>query len=129
MTLPSGCRPGSEVSSHTGGASPLYRKLEAAYGRHRTILLGNMSRLNNLMIIVNISMFFLTGLVAHGYYFTFFSIGCLLLVAVLLILPLPVMDRLGFYLLCLCIDAVGLYFLIASIVYHVQHGGYASPPL
>lgn len=31
---------------------------------------SHLSRFNNLLVIMNISMFFLTGLVARGYYYT-----------------------------------------------------------
>lgn len=34
---------------------------------------SNLSRLNNLLVIVNISMFFLTGLVAKGHFYTCYS--------------------------------------------------------
>ena len=87
------------------------------------IFWANLSRFNNLLIILNISMFFLTGLVARGYFYTFFSIGCFALVAILMILPVPFIGRLWFYLVNLLIEFVGIYFLVASIIYWVQAGG------
>ena len=45
-----------------------------AFVNDHVLLWGNLSRLNGLLIILNISMFFLTGLVAQGYYYTFYSL-------------------------------------------------------
>lgn len=41
-----------------------YSKLSAAFDADHVNFWSNLSRLNNLMVIMNISMFFLTGLVA-----------------------------------------------------------------
>ncbi|MDJ0623453.1 MAG: hypothetical protein QNJ17_10830 [Desulfocapsaceae bacterium] len=98
----------------------LYLYLEQSYINNKALLWPNLGRLNNLLIIVNISMFFLSGLVAKGYYFTFFSLICLALVAVLLLLPLPVLERLWYYLFCLALEVIALYFLVVSIVYWVR---------
>ena len=98
-------------------------KMEEFFRDYRVILWANLTRLNNLLIIVNISMFFLSGLVAEGYYFTFYSIGCFAFVAILSILPVPLIGRLWFYALNLLIEIVGIYFLIASIIYWVRAGG------
>jgi hypothetical protein len=71
-------------------------------------------------------MFFLTGLVAQGYFYTFFSIGCFGIVAVLTILPVSFIGRFWYYLLNLLIELVGLYFLLASIVYWVNTGAHVG---
>ena len=68
-------------------------------------------------------MFFLSGLVAQGYFYTFYSIGCFTIVAILTILPVTFIGRLWFYLLNLVIEFVGIYFLVASIVFWVRAGG------
>ena len=67
-------------------------------------------------------MFFLSGLVARGYYYTFFSLGCFSVVAILTILPVTLVSRLWFYLFNLLFELVGIYFLIASIIYWVNTG-------
>jgi hypothetical protein len=67
-------------------------------------------------------MFFLSGLVSMGYYYTFYSIGCCFLVAILIVIPLPFINRLWFYLVHLLIEFIGIYFLTASVVYWVRHG-------
>jgi len=78
------------------------------------------------MIVLNISMFFLSGLVSRGYYYTFYSIGCCLLVAVLSIIPMTFVNRLWFYLVCLLIEFAAIYFLSASVIYWVHTGAKVS---
>ncbi len=104
----------------------MYLKLAKAFEQHKIILWANLNRVNNLMIILNISIFFLTGLVARGYFFTFFSIGCFGIVAVLTIMPVSFIGRLWYYLFNLLIELVGLYFLLASIIYWVNTGAQVS---
>ena len=104
----------------------MYSKIEMPYEKYMVIYWGNLSRFNNLMIILNISMFFLSGLVSRGYYYTFYSIGCCFLVAILAIIPLSLIRRLWFYLVNLLIEFVGIYFLTASIIYWVRNGVHAS---
>jgi hypothetical protein len=53
------------------------------------VLWANLTRLNNLLVIMNISLFFLTGLVAQGYFYTFISLACLGAVSVAAIVPTP----------------------------------------
>jgi hypothetical protein len=76
------------------------------------------------MVIVNISLFFLTGAVTRqGYYCPLISL-CLLAVAnVLILLPLGLQARLKFYLLVMSLCLVGAWLLGASILYWLKHGG------
>lgn len=83
---------------------------------------ANLTRLNSLFIILNISMFFLSGLVSGGYTYTFYSICCFFTVAIVTILPVASVGRLWFYLLNLICEVVGIYFFIASIAYWVNTG-------
>jgi len=101
----------------------MYFKIDESFKNYMVTLWANLSRLNNLLIILNITMFFLSGLVAQGYFYTFYSISCFACVAILIILPVPFIGRLWFYLLNLLIEFVGIYFLIASIIYWVRAGG------
>ena len=96
------------------------------FSRQNPILWGNLSRLNNLLIAINISLFFLSGLVAQGYYYTFYSIGFLIAVAILTLIPGPFLSSLWFYVLCLLFEFVGLYFLLASVVYWIRSGNQVS---
>lgn len=100
----------------------IYLKTETSFKTHKVIFWANLARLNNLLIILNITLFFLTGLVAQGYYYTFCSIGCFAVVAILTILPLAFIDRLWFYLLNLMVEFVGIYYLVVSIIFWVRTG-------
>jgi hypothetical protein len=56
---------------------------------HHALFWANLTRLNNLLVIMNISLFFLTGLVAKGYFYTFISLACLGAVSMASIVPIP----------------------------------------
>ena len=101
----------------------MYFKIDESFKNYMVIFWANLSRLNNLLIILNITMFFLSGLIAQGYFYTFYSIGCFAFVAILTILPVPFISRLWFYLLNLIVEFIGIYFLVASIIYWVRAGG------
>lgn len=104
----------------------MYSKIEMSCEEYVVIYWANLFRLNNLMIILNISMFFLSGLVSRGYYYTFYSIGCCFIVAIMGIIPLSLIRRPWFYLVNLLIEFVGIYFFTASIIYWVRNGAHAS---
>jgi hypothetical protein len=81
---------------------------------------NNLSRLTNMLIISNFSLFFLTELVTRDrYYFTHLSLGCLFIVHIGLILPLGALQRLWFYCVCLLLEFMAIYFFIISIWYWV----------
>ena len=92
-----------------------------AFENDYAVFWSNLSRLNNLLVIMNISMFFLTGLVAKGYYYTSFSLVCLGLVAVGTLIPTRLIRRLWYYSVFLAIEIIGLYYLVNSIVYWVRN--------
>jgi len=100
----------------------MYSKIEMSYEKSVVIYWAILSRINNLMVVLNISIFFLSGLVSRGYYYTFYSIGCCFLVAMLAIIPLSFINRLWFYFVNLLIEFVGIYFLTASIIFWVRNG-------
>jgi hypothetical protein len=50
-----------------------FKRQRLSFEADYAIFWNNLSRLNNLIVVINISMFFLTGLVAKGYYYTFFT--------------------------------------------------------
>ena len=64
-----------------------YHHLQHLFSAHQVLYWSNLTRLNNLLVIVNISMFFLTGLVARGYFYTCYSLICLGIVGVAAIVP------------------------------------------
>jgi hypothetical protein len=99
-----------------------YSRLETVFDADHVNYWSNLSRLNNLMVIVNISMFFLSGLVAKGYFYTFYSLICLGVVGIAALIPTMLIRRLWYYWIFLIVEFVGLYYLVASIVYWVRNG-------
>src|SRR5712691_10723200 len=94
--------------------------MQKKFERHYPLLWTNLSRLNGLMIVANLTLFFLTRLVVEkGYYYTFYSIFFLGLVALAIILPHGLFERLRFYLVCLILEGFGIYFLVSSGWYWV----------
>ena len=80
----------------------------------------NLSHLTSLLIVVNLSMFFVTRLVIdEGYYYTFYSLASLLLVEFLILIPIGLIEKLWFYLVCLFFEFVAVYFIVVSIWYWV----------
>lgn len=91
------------------------------YAKQYPVLHGNLSRFTGLLIMLNVSLFFLNGAVLYeGYYYTFYSLGLLAAVEALLIIPHGLFDRLWFYALTLLVEAIGLYFLTSSVWYWVS---------
>lgn len=68
-------------------------------------------------------MFFLTGLVSKGYYYTFYSLILLGVVGVAGLIPTVLIRRFWYYGVFFMLECIGLYFLTASIVYWIQSGG------
>ncbi|MFC1828536.1 hypothetical protein ACFL0O_02870 [Thermodesulfobacteriota bacterium] len=69
---------------------------------------------------MNISLFFLTELVTRqGYYYTFFSLLCLGIVAFGLLIPLGLVNRFWYYCIFLLAELAAIYFLTASIWFWV----------
>ena len=63
------------------------KKAIACFSFEHVLFWSNLSRLNGLLIILNISMFFLTGLVAKESYYTFYAMVGLGLVGVGMLVP------------------------------------------
>jgi len=70
---------------------------------------------------MNISMFFLTGLVIKGYYYTFYSLICLGVVGMGVLVPTRLIRRLWYYWSFLGVELSGLYYLVASMIYWVKN--------
>ena len=96
-------------------------KLRDAFDADHVLFWSSLSRQNNLVVIMNISMFFLTGLVAKGYYYTFYSLVCGGAVAVGNLVPTTFVRRLWYFWIFLAIEFLGIYFLVVSVVYWVNH--------
>lgn len=117
----------SSVPAPPSTAQAWYQRwyIEAAneFKTNHGLYWSHLGHLNNLLAILNISLFFMTGLIARGYYFTYISLSAIILVALITLLPLPCARRLGFYLGCLALEGIALYLLVASAIHWVQMGG------
>jgi hypothetical protein len=98
--------------------------LNRQFEKHMNLYWMNLSRFSQLLIILNISLFFLTELVTrHGYFYTYFSLAALLVVAFGLLVPVGLAHKLWYYAFYLFWEVVALYFLISSIWYWVRVNG------
>jgi disulfide bond formation protein DsbB len=98
-----------------------YNQYQQHFERFAESQWAHLSRLTNLLIILNISLFFLTDLVTQqGYYYTFYSLICLAAVFLGPLLPFGLLGRLWYYLVFLAGELMGVYFLVASIWYWVK---------
>ena len=97
-------------------------KLQHAFDTDHVNYWSNLSRINNLLVIMNISMFFLTGLVAKGYFYTCYSLVCLGVVGMGVLVPTTMIRNLWYYWIFLVVELSGLYFLVASVIFWVKHG-------
>ena len=98
-----------------------YHRIEKQFASHAGCHWAHLSRLNNLLIILNISMFFLTDLVIRqGYYYTYYSLCFLLLTAVGPLIGFGLLTRLWYYSAFVLSEIAGSYFLVASAWYWVK---------
>ncbi len=75
------------------------QRVREDFATHDALYWGNLARLNNLVVVLNVSLFFVTELVtSHGYYYTFFSLLGTAVVYVGLLLPLGFVRSLPYYL-------------------------------
>jgi hypothetical protein len=110
--------------SNTSLGTRLWQRCDRCFREQSIYLWPHLSRAINLLVMVNISLFFLTGAVTkQGYYFPLVSLGLLALGVLLILLPLGLQDRLAFYFSVLGICLAAGWFLGASIMYWLQHNG------
>ena len=96
------------------------QKLNDSFERQMVIYWSNLSRTTNLLILLNISLFFVTELVTKsGYYYTYYSLSLLLIVKAGLLIPLGLLNRLWYYCIYLVIELAAIYFLVSSIWFWV----------
>ncbi len=102
----------------------IWNRCDRCFQDQNSILWPHLSRTINLLVILNISLFFLTGAVTRqGYYFPLISLCLLALANFLILLPLGLQARLPFYFLVMSLCLVAAWFLGASILYWLKHGG------
>jgi len=103
--------------------SSIYRRCEEAYGTYCAVYWAHLSRLTNFLVVLNVSLFFVTGLVKMGYFYTFYSVTLLGVVAVGMLVPTKLIDKLWYYLIFVLLDLTAIYFLVSSIIHWVRMHG------
>lgn len=99
-------------------------QVEARFAVHCEARWHTLSRFVNTLIILNVSLFFLTQLViTHGYYYTFYSVALLIGCQLLILQPFVRLDRLWLYALANAMMGGSMYFLVYSIWYWVKSSG------
>lgn len=102
--------------------SRLWQECQGCLHDNLDVLLGNLSRATNLLIILNVSLFFLTGRVGGGgYTWPVCSLGILGLLQLLLILPMGLSRRLGFYLGLVALWCAAAFLFVGSVLYLLNH--------
>ncbi len=99
----------------------VYKRLSELFAEQMDTYWSSLSLATNLLIILNISLFFVTELVTtQGYYYTFYSLFCLLFVQLGLILPLGMLNRLWYYSIFCFAELIAIYFLVSSVWFWVE---------
>lgn len=94
--------PPSQITLLSHAKPPRWKRIwdccDQCFREQNSILWPHLSRTINLLVIVNISLFFLTGGVTRSaYYFPLISLCLLALANLLILLPLGLQARLPFY--------------------------------
>ena len=94
--------------------------IKNSFDDQKEIYWENLSHLTSLLIVLNLSMFFVTELVTrHGYYYTYYSLLCLSIVHIGLVVPFGLLNRLWYYLIFLVFEFIAIYYFVVSVVYWV----------
>jgi len=93
------------------------KKSREAFAVDCAVYWSNLGRLNNLLVIVNISLFFLTGLVARGDCYTFYSLILLGVVGIGAIVPTGLIRRLWYYRIFLAAELAGRTLFAAGYLF------------
>jgi len=98
----------------------IIQQINISFRSQNGIYWANLSRFTNLLIVLNITLFFLSELVTkHGYYYTYYSLFALGIVDIGLLIPIGLLGRLWYYCIFLIIETVGIHFLVVSIWYWI----------
>jgi hypothetical protein len=100
----------------------MWSKCERCFREEHSILWPALSRTANLLAVLNVSLFFLTAAVRKGgYWYPVVSLTLIGVATLLILLPLNLHGRLGFYLLVLALYVASALLLGASIAYWLRH--------
>jgi len=98
----------------------LRESFKKSFENKSIIYWSNLDRTSNLLIILNFSLFFVSELVIkQGYYYTYFSLFCLAIVKIGLLLPVGLLGKIWYYIIFLILEFVAIYFLASSVWFWV----------
>ncbi len=110
-----------KIIARSSWVETLWAERQECFGEQSAVLWPNLSRAASLLVILNTSLFFLTGAVqSGGYYWPIYSLGLLGIVEVLLLLPLGLNRRLWFYLVAVSLWSLAGWFLVGSILFWLR---------
>ncbi len=96
-------------------------RLKEHFQANNAVYWANLGRFTNLLVVLNISFFFLTELVTtQDYYYTFYSLLALGIVYLGLLLPTGLLDRLWYYLIFVACELVAVHFVVVSVAFWVS---------
>ncbi len=99
----------------------IYKHCAEEFKNHPDIYWAHLSRLASLLIILNISLFFVSNLInTAGYFYTYYSLILLGVIEVGILLPLGFLDRLSYYLMYLVFLFSSGYFFVSSVLYWIK---------
>ena len=102
----------------------MYATLQKNFDENASIYWANLSRTNNLIAALNISLFYVTQLVTHcGLYKSGYSLMCVTIVAILPLLPFGLIKQLWYYIIYLCLECIAAYFLVFSVWKWLEYNG------
>jgi len=100
-------------------ARSILQRVAQDFAAHYGTYWANLARLNNLVIVLNISLFFVTELVTQGYYYTYFSLALTGVVYLGLVIPLGRTGKVGYYFFYVLSELGAIYFVVVSIWYWI----------
>lgn len=100
----------------------VHSRCAACFRDQHGVLWPALSRTINLLAMLNVSLFFLTGAITReGYRYPLYSLALLGVAALLTLMPLGLHHRLWFYLCALLLCGASAWLFGASILYWLTH--------
>lgn len=98
-----------------------WERCGVCFREHHLVLWPNLSRAVSLLAVLNTSLFFLTGAVTQGgYTWPTLSLCLLGVVEVLLLVPMGLHGRLGYYLLLVSLTMTSGGLFLGSVAYWLR---------
>jgi hypothetical protein len=99
----------------------VWNRCDRCFHEQNVFLWPHLSRAIGLMVVLNTSLFFLTGAVTHGgYYYPVIALVLLAIAKFLILLPLGFQARLPFYMIVLGLWIAAGWLLGASIFHWLR---------